>query len=68
MMKALTLEEMESVTGGWTISRWRRFELEMGTISGMARGMSLQQIQDAICKTDEERQYVKKVYEYYHRK
>ncbi len=66
MTKALTLEELNTVTGGWTISAWRQFLLTCGTIEGIYRNLTLQQIQDAICETDEERRFVKKVYEYYH--
>ncbi len=63
MMKALTLEEMEAVKGGWTMSGWRQFVLACSTIYGAMHGLSLQQIQDGICKTDEERKFVKEVYE-----
>ena len=67
MMKALTLEEMGSVTGGWTLTLWRQFVLSMDTYGGILLGYSLEEIQDKYCDTDEERKYVKLAYKQYTR-
>ena len=63
MMKTLTLEEMKAVSGGWTISENRMFELEVETLYLMMKLYTLKEIQDKICNTEEERKYVKLFYE-----
>ena len=62
MMKTLTLEDLEAVTGG-IISIARQFVLTNDTMIGIIIGISLQKIQDLYCNTDEERSYVKKIYD-----
>ena len=63
MMKTLTLDEMERVNGG-ELSGWRQIVLAMDVIEGIAHGFTLQQIQDDCCDNDEERRYVKAVWDY----
>ena len=62
MMKTLTLEDLEAVTGG-TVSIVRQFVLTNDTVIGIIIGISLQKIQDLYCDTDEERSFVKKIYD-----
>ena len=62
MMKTLTLEDLEAVTGG-IISIARQFVLTNDTVIGIIIGISLQKIQDLYCDTDEERSFVKKIYD-----
>ena len=61
-MKTLTLEDLEAVTGG-IISIARQFVLTNDTMIGIIIGISLQKIQDLYCNTDEERSFVKKIYD-----
>ena len=63
MMKELTLEELGEVTGGWTIGWIRRIKLGLDTELRMLLNESLKEIQNAICNNDEERRFVKHVYD-----
>lgn len=65
MMKALTLEEMVKVNGG-ELSTWRKIILAADVVEGQVHGYSLQQIQDMCCDNDEERAYVKEVWDYFY--